>query len=310
MKSNPFYLTAGIGIGIFAYAIFAQLGHDDQEPVVLRSSVLETSDVDKLKQRLEASQKRVERLESMMAVATMTESRLQQIQNPDADPEDEITNFASLIDKAKPVLRELILPEVEADLANGDWRAFRDFERWNGLLDLRPEQQEQIQQRLDQLSRQRAEWFINGLKDDQTSMFSLFKESARFENEGDPEVDAIFEQNLDPDQLSIYQEERFNEDMQRVENDAANRLDQVVRYVPDLSEAQQDEIYSIMARSSSAYQPEMEIAIGDSQVQNNTFALTDEQRDEAVEQVLLPQQRGDWEAYQKRQRLLSGLGDW
>ncbi|WOO40887.1 hypothetical protein [Rubellicoccus peritrichatus] len=310
MKSNPFYLVAGIGIGIFAYAIFAQIGRQEQEAPMVYSEVLDTTDVGKLKQRLEASQQRVERLESMMAVATMTESRLQQIQNPDGNPDDEITNFATLIDKAKPVLRELILPEIEANIANGDWDTFRQFDRWQDTLNLRPEQQERIQQQLDELSRQRAEWFVDRLKDDQTSMFSLFQETAKYENSGDPEVDAIFAANLDPNQLEVYNDERFTEDMQRVENQAANRLDQVVRFVPDLSESQQDEIYSIMARSSDGYRPEMQISIDDSQVQGNAFPLTKEQRSEEIEQILLPHQRGDWEAYQKREKLLSGLGDW
>ncbi|MEO0795266.1 MAG: hypothetical protein AAFX93_08900 [Verrucomicrobiota bacterium] len=308
MKANPLLLIAGIGIGLFGHAFFSNIGESDPVPVEPISSILETDDLSELKARLAASQRRVSRLESMLSAATMAENRLQQIKDPDNTDTNQIGNIADLIDRSKPVLRALILPEIERSIANNEWGDDFELNYWADTLELSPDQRSRLRGELDALARARAEIFMDQLKDDQTSMFSLFQQMSDYENIGDPKVDSIYAKHLDPDQREQYDQHQFDERMERVDSEAANRLDMIGYHIPDLSETQQDQIYTALARSSRAYTPEMQIAAGDN-VSPEYGPLTGEERDLAIEQILLPHQQSDWAVYRNRQEILSGIGD-
>lgn len=309
-RLNPMLFVAGIGVGVFAYSMFLASGESDMnrasEQAAL-NSVLATDDVSELKARLAASQKRVSRLESMISMATVAENKLQQIKDPENADENKISDLATLIDRSKPLLRQLILPELEKSMADGDFGGDFELSFWSDLLELDSNQQTLLQRELDALARERSEMFIDQLKDDETSMFALFNQMSDFENIADPEVDAIYANHLDPDQLESYEDERLGQRVEKVDAEAANGLDRINYHIPDLDEKQQDEIYVVLSRSSKAYTPEMQIATGDDVSGDNT-PLDSEQRTAAIEQILQPHQRSDWATYRNREALLSGIG--
>lgn len=303
---NPMLFVAGIGVGIFAYSMFSQSSGSTSQQVE-QSGVLATNDLSELKARLAASQKRVSRLESMLSMATVAENKFQKIKDPENASENQITDLASLIDRSKPIFRGLILPELEKSMANGDLAEDFELSFWSETLDLNPDQEALLKRELDVLANQRAEEFIDQLKDDETSMFSLFNQMADLENIEDPEVDAIYANHLDSEQLEQYEHERLEQRVQKVDTEAANALDRINSTIPDLNEQQQDQIYVVLSRSSKAYTPDMQIATGD-HVSSDNSALDQEQRSAAIESILEPHQQSDWATYRNREKLLSGIG--
>jgi hypothetical protein len=307
-RVNPMLFIAGVGVGIFTYAIFQFSGpSSDSSPQVTLNSVLATDDVAELKARLSASQQRVSRLESMISMATVAENKLQEIKDPENAAENQISDMATLIDRSKPLLRALILPGLEKSMAEGEFRGVSELSFWSEMLDLNSNQQALLKRELDALARQRSEQFMEQLKDDETSMFSLFNQMSEFENIGDPQVDAIYANQLNPDQLEQYEGKRLEQRASRVDAEAANSLDRINYHIPDLNETQQDQIYVVLSRSSKAYTPEMQIATGDS-VNNDSSPFNEAQRSAAIEQVLQPHQKSDWNTYRNREELLSGVG--
>ncbi len=309
MKSNFMYMLAGIAIGVFVYTVVGQVGGE----VSLEQSshsLNDSEDMEQLKRQLEMSQKRVSRVESMLAAATVADNQISKLRGENQD-EGAVKTFANLIDKSKPVLRELMLPELEKNMASGNWREFRKLDKWSKELDFSEKQKRKIRKKLDHLARERADHFIEALKDDQTSMFSMFEEMSQFEKKGDVEIDKIFKEEVDEEQYGLYEEQRFNESIQHVQDEADSRLDMLNRQVPNLTVQQQDEIYTILARNSTRYSSDMQIAVGEdiSDVVNNPI-LTSEERNSAIDEVIQPHQRQEWEVYKKRESLLSGLNFW
>lgn len=309
-RINPMLFVAGIGIGIFGYSMFlasreSKISRALEQAIV--SQALVTDDVSELRARLAASQKRVTRLESMITMATAAENKLQQIKDPENAGANQIDNLETLIDRSKPLLRALILPELEKSMADGDFGGNFRLNYWSDLLELNPDQQERLQAELDLLARARADTFMEQLKDDETSMFALFNQMNELENIVDPEVDAIYANHLDAEQLNDYQEKRLEQRANIVDAEAANTLDRINYHIPDLNESQQDEIYAVLSRSSKAYTPEMQIATGDT-VRSDSGPLNREQRTEAIESILQPHQLSDWKTYRNREELLSGIG--
>lgn len=309
-RLNPMLFVAGIGVGVFVYSMFLasrESGTNSAFDQAALNSVLDTDDVSELRARLAASQQRVTRLESMISMATAAENKLQQIKDPENADQNQISDLATLIDRSKPLLRQLILPELEKSMADGDFGGDFELSFWSDLLDLNSNQQALLQRELDALARERSEKFIDQLKDDETSMFALFNQMSEFENIADPEVDAIYANHLDPEQLGQYEDERLEQRAKKVDAEAANGLDRITYHIPDLDEQQQDEIYVVLSRSSKAYTPEMQIATGDD-VSGDNSPLDSEQRSSAIEQILQPHQKSDWATYRNREALLSGLG--
>ncbi len=303
------YMLAGIAIGVFVYTVVGQVGGE----VSLEQSshsLNDSEDMEQLKRQLEMSQKRVSRVESMLAAATVADNQISKLRGENQD-EGAVKTFANLIDKSKPVLRELMLPELEKNMASGNWREFRKLDKWSKELDFSEKQKRKIRKKLDHLARERADHFIEALKDDQTSMFSMFEEMSQFEKKGDVEIDKIFKEEVDEEQYGLYEEQRFNESIQHVQDEADSRLDMLNRQVPNLTVQQQDEIYTILARNSTRYSSDMQIAVGEdiSDVVNNPI-LTSEERNSAIDEVIQPHQRQEWEVYKKRESLLSGLNFW
>ena len=112
-------------------------------------------------------------------------------------------------------------------------------------------------------------------------------------------LDEFMERTLTGSERQRYQTDRVMERTQKVENEANNRVSRLHQVV-QLDDAQQDRVFSIMARSSPDFVPgtQLDIAVG-----NDQRAIAPGQdRERAILDVLRPDQRQQYEAYRARQR--------
>lgn len=310
MKNNLLYVLAGIAVGVFGYTLFTQLtlgslgGSRDATP----NRLAQSEDMQQLKRQLELSQKRVTQLESLIGAASLANDRINRISGRKDEDINKVANLKGLIDGAKPFLRELILPELEEAMANGDYRDVGRFMQWADELELSNSQRVDLQQRFQELSRQNADKILEQIKDDETSMFSIFKQMEDYDASMAPEIDAIYQAELNPEQFTQYQEKQFSKRTQTVSDQADSKLDSLNRQVKDLTDTQQDQIYSLMARKSPFYSADMEIEIAGQAAASREPITSDEELNDEISNVILPHQRDDWKKYQRRQKLLSGLG--
>lgn len=310
MKQNILYILAGVAIGVFGYTLFTQftLGSLGGSRTATPNRLEQSNDIQQLKRQLELSQKRVTQLESLIGAASLANDRINRISKRKGEEIDKVANLKGLIDGAKPFLRELILPELEEAMANGDYKDVVTFMEWADELDLNNSQRTNLQDRFEELSRQNADQLLEQIKDDETSMFSIFRQMEDYDANMGPEIDAIYQAELDSEQFLKYQEKQFDKRSQTVSDQADSRLDGLNRQVKDLSEDQQDQIYTLMARKSPYYSPEMEIEIEGGAVNSREPIASDDELYGEIDNIILPHQRDEWKKYQRRQKLLSGLG--
>jgi hypothetical protein len=111
-------------------------------------------------------------------------------------------------------------------------------------------------------------------------------------------VDPFMEQTLQGEALENYRRERLTERVNRVQYEAEQRVERLNGIVT-LDEAQQDQVFSLMARGSSDFDPSMQFdGLGD----DRAVLAPGQSRDEAILAVLRPDQREQYEAHRARQR--------
>lgn len=114
----------------------------------------------------------------------------------------------------------------------------------------------------------------------------------------DDGLDDMMATVLNPEQHAAYHTDRLQERAGNVEKEANRRVSRLDGLV-GLDEAQQDQVFAIMARSSADYDPAMQFeGLG-----SDAGVLSDgTSRDEAILAVLRPDQREAWEADRRRRR--------
>lgn len=111
----------------------------------------------------------------------------------------------------------------------------------------------------------------------------------------DEGLDAFMGNTLSGEDLTKFKTDRLNEKVERVQSEADRRVSRLNSMV-QLDEAQQDQVFSIMARSSPDFDSSMKFeGLGD----DSSQLAPGQSRDEAVLQVLRPGQRDQYE--QQRQ---------
>lgn len=104
-------------------------------------------------------------------------------------------------------------------------------------------------------------------------------------------LDGFMESTLTGEDLANFKSDRMNERVQNVQNEAEHKVSRLHREV-ELDEAQQDQVFAIMARSSPDFDPAMKFeGLGD-----DTAKLAPGQsRNDAIMAVLRPDQRQQYE---------------
>ena len=113
----------------------------------------------------------------------------------------------------------------------------------------------------------------------------------------DKGLDGFMEGVLSGEKLTAFKTERMAERAQRVESQAdmkVQRLDSLV----GLDDAQRDEVFAIMARSSPDYDPSMRLEGGRGEI----GVVPSENARDAMLAVLRPEQRAIYDAERKRRR--------
>lgn len=111
-------------------------------------------------------------------------------------------------------------------------------------------------------------------------------------------IDAVMEQTLRGEDLARFKNDRLQEKVTRVQYEAERRVDQLNSMV-GLDDAQQDQVFSLMARSSRDFDPSMQFeGLGD----DRATLARGQSRDEAIMAVLRPDQREKYEAGRAVQR--------
>ena len=111
-------------------------------------------------------------------------------------------------------------------------------------------------------------------------------------------LDEFMDRTLTGDTLQRYDGDRLRERAQNVENLANNRVNRL-NSVVQLDSSQQDRVFSIMARSSPDFDARMNLdGIGPT----TTTISPGQDREQAILNVLRPDQRQRYEAYRQTQR--------
>jgi hypothetical protein len=115
-------------------------------------------------------------------------------------------------------------------------------------------------------------------------------------------LDEVMAATLSPEQLATYQADRWQERAANVEREATRRVTQLNEVVT-LDEVQQDKVFALMARSSDDYDPAMKLEGLESDA-----VLEGSSRDEAIMEVLTPEQKVLYEADRQQRREAAAKG--
>lgn len=153
---------------------------------------------------------------------------------------------------------------------------------------LSPAQQEELKQWLQNRSDQNAMLFQHLVLADGARFEDLVK--ATRNQRWDDGIDGFMEGQLDGDRLAAYRRDRMTQRAERVQQEADWRMQRLHQTV-NLDEAQQDQVFSIMARSSKDFDPSMQIE------GVSTDADPGNDRNAAIMEVLRPDQRDAYTAW-------------
>lgn len=161
--------------------------------------------------------------------------------------------------------------------------------------DLGPQQQQWLKQWFENKSKEEAKAWSEMIGREGTTLEDVMKASRNVRP--DAGIDTFMPTILHGEKLDQFRSERLAERAQRVESDAdrrVQRLDSVV----GLDEAQRDQVFGIMARSSKDYDPQMAIEGTGGQISSAPTGNPQE----AMLYVLRPEQRAAYDAERKRRR--------
>jgi hypothetical protein len=161
--------------------------------------------------------------------------------------------------------------------------------------DLGPQQQQWLKQWFEKKSNDEAKAWSDMIAREGTTLEDVMKASR--DVRPDAGLDSFMPTILHGEKLEQFRTERLAERAQRVESQAdmrVQRLDSIVQ----LDEAQRDQVFGIMARSSKDYDPQMVLE----GVSGPISAAPTGNPQEAMLAVLRPEQRAAYEAEQKRRR--------
>jgi hypothetical protein len=111
-------------------------------------------------------------------------------------------------------------------------------------------------------------------------------------------IDPMMEKFLSGEALAQFKDERMTQRAQSVQEEADRRLNRLHSIVT-LDEAQQDQVFSLMARNSQHYDPAMKLS-GLGSDTASVGAAAD--RESALQSILRPDQRATYEAESQRRR--------
>jgi hypothetical protein len=202
-------------------------------------------------------------------------------------------NINQLFNATKPLLRDL--SPLFDNIRRRDER--RRFDHLAGeyarKYDLNPDQQKALRQWLTDRSEKNAELFKAVVLSDHTRLDDLVK--ATRDHRHDDGMDGFMATQIGGEKLETFRRDRLTERAERVQSEADMKVQRLHGTV-DLDETQQDQVFSIMARSSRDFDPQMQIE------GVSADASPGADRDAAIMAVLRPDQRQRYSEWQAERR--------
>jgi hypothetical protein len=161
--------------------------------------------------------------------------------------------------------------------------------------DLTPEQQTALRRWFETKSEENAKEWTNLVTQDGTRFEDLMK--AARDVRADDGLDQFMEKTLSGEKLTKFQTERMAEKAERVQQEAdtrTQRLDAIVK----LDDAQRDQVFGIMARTSRDYDPALKLEGGVGEI----GAAPSGSKQQAVLSILRPEQRTALQEEMKHRR--------
>ncbi len=195
----------------------------------------------------------------------------------------------------KPLLRDLA-PIFDNIRRKGERR---EFDRLAGEMSrkyhLSGTQQESLKQWLKERSDRNAEIFKTVALADGTRLEDLVKASQNVRH--DDGLDAFMDTQLQGAVRDTFRRDRMTQRAERVQHEADRKVERLNQTV-GLDETQKDQVFSIMARSSMDFDPQMQLEGVISEAA--PAAITD--RDAAITAVLRPDQQASYDDWRAERR--------
>lgn len=196
---------------------------------------------------------------------------------------------------AQPLLRDLAPIFERIRIRDGE----RQIDSLTGELtrkyNLTPAQQESLKQWFTQKTEEDAKQWTELVSNGNTSLEDLTRETRN--TRPDRDLDAFMAKTLTGDKLAAFKSERLAERAERVQQEADMRVERVDSIVK-LDDAQRDQVFGIMARGSSDYDPSMKLEGAGGEIGGTAGG----NREQATLSVLRPEQRAAYEAERQRRR--------
>ncbi|MCX6873440.1 MAG: hypothetical protein NTW21_06480 [Verrucomicrobia bacterium] len=160
---------------------------------------------------------------------------------------------------------------------------------------LTPQQQEALKQWFGQKATAEAKRFSDLVGQDGTRLEDLMRASR--DVRPDEGLDPFMAGLLSGDKLTAFKTERMAQRAERVQQEADMRVERLDAVV-NLDDAQREQVFGIMARSSRDYDPAMRLEGGTGEIGATPAGA----RQEAMLGVLTPAQRAVYQAEQQRRR--------
>lgn len=192
-------------------------------------------------------------------------------------------NMAPLFDRMREINQE-------------DW-ADRMTGEWSRKYDLTDAEQEQLRAWFLQKNKEKGAEFSRVVNSDTTG-FVDFVQATEYEWRDTKGIEDVMGNILEGEELADFNEQRAQQGAEQVQNEAnrgLSRLDQMV----GLDDDQQDQVFAILARGAEEYQPGKFDYDG---MGADESALDRRARDEAIRNVLRPDQQVEFDAVRQARR--------
>ncbi len=201
----------------------------------------------------------------------------------------------NIFDALKPIMRDL--SPIFDKMRRRDER--RHFEAVAGELsrkyNLTPEQQASLKEWLKQRADANAALFQSVAFADGTRFEDLIKASRNLRP--DDGIDSFMEGQLKSPDLETFRRDRLTQRAERVQQEADGKV-QRLNNIVNLDNTQQDQVFSIMARSSRDFDPQMQLE----GVSADSPPTSADSRNADIRNVLRPDQQATYDNWRAEQR--------
>ena len=198
----------------------------------------------------------------------------------------------------KPWMRNMApLFDRMREINQQDWADNMTGE-WSRKYDLNKAEQEQLRAWFIQKNKEKGAAFSDVVNSD-SSGFVDFVQATEYDWRDTQGIEEVMGNILEGDELAEFEEQRANEGAKRVQEEANRGLARLDRMV-ELDEAQQDQVFGILARGADGYQAGKFDYEG---MGTDQSVLDRRARDEAIRNVLRPEQQQAFDTHRAEKKI-------